>query len=136
MTYHTLHIRVENGISLITLNRSEALNALNDQLTRELLHAIDAMEADVGIGAIVLTGSSKVFAAGADIKEIKDKSFSDVFSEQFITASWEHIASPPTAHRHAAHRPTTPYQTPRATSYQRAGRYGPNPRSGPPCRET
>ena len=93
MTYQTLLTRVENGVGLITLNRPEALNALNEQLTRELSHAVDAMEADSGIGAIVLTGSDKAFAAGADIKEIKDKTFIDVFSEQFITASWERIAS-------------------------------------------
>ncbi len=93
MTYQTLLTRVENGVGLITLNRPEALNALNEQLTRELSHAVDAMEADSGIGVIVLTGSDKAFAAGADIKEIKDKTFIDVFSEQFITASWERIAS-------------------------------------------
>lgn len=92
MTYQTLLTRVENGVGVITLSRPEALNALNDELTRELSHAIDAMEADSDIGAIVLTGSDKAFAAGADIKEIKDKTFIDVFSEQFITASWERIA--------------------------------------------
>lgn len=54
MTYQTLRTRVENGVGLITLNRSEALNALNEQLTRELSHAVDAMEADHDIGAIVL----------------------------------------------------------------------------------
>lgn len=93
MTYQTLLTRVENGVGVITLNRPKALNALNQELTRELSHAVDAMEADDTIGAIVLTGSEKFFAAGADIKEIKDKTFIDVFSEQFITASWERIAS-------------------------------------------
>lgn len=93
MTYQTLLIRVENGVGLITLNRPEALNALNQLITSELVHAIDTMEKDDDTGAIVLTGSSKAFAAGADIKEIKDKNFVDVFSEQFITATWERIAS-------------------------------------------
>lgn len=93
MTCPTILTHIENGVGLITLNRPEALNALNDQLTRELAQAVDAMEADANVGAIVLTGSDKAFAAGADIKEIKDKTFIDVFSEQFITASWERIAS-------------------------------------------
>lgn len=93
MTYQTLLTRVENGVGLITLNRPEALNALNETLTRELSHAIDTMEEDEKVGAIVLTGSDKAFAAGADIKEIKDKSFIDVFSEQFITSTWERIAT-------------------------------------------
>lgn len=93
MTYHTLLTQVEDGVGLIALNRPAALNALSDQLTRELSHAVDTMEADTNVGAIVLTGSDKAFAAGADIKEIKDKTFIDVFSEQFITANWERIAS-------------------------------------------
>lgn len=93
MTYETILTHIENGVGLITLNRPEALNALNSQITRELSAAVEAMEADESVGAIVLTGSDKAFAAGADIKEIKDKTFIDVFSEQFITASWERIAS-------------------------------------------
>lgn len=93
MNYETILTHIENGVGLITLNRPEALNALNSQITRELSAAVEAMEADESVGAIVLTGSDKAFAAGADIKEIKDKTFIDVFSEQFITASWERIAS-------------------------------------------
>lgn len=93
MTYQTLLSRTEAGVGLITLNRPEALNALNADLTRDLSHAIDAMETDAEVHAIVLTGSDRAFAAGADIKEIRDKSFIDVYSEQFITASWERIAS-------------------------------------------
>ena len=93
MTYKTLLTHTEAGVGLITLNRPEALNALNDKLTRELSHAIDAMEARAEVSAIVLTGSDRAFAAGADIKEIRDKTFVDVYCEQFITASWERIAS-------------------------------------------
>ncbi|SEN46883.1 enoyl-CoA hydratase [Gemmobacter aquatilis] len=93
MTYDTILTRVEHGVGLITLNRPEALNALNDRLTREVSAAVDAMEADEAVGAIVLTGSARAFAAGADIKEIKDKTLFDVYSEQFVTASWERIAS-------------------------------------------
>lgn len=93
MTYKTLLTHTQAGVGLITLNRPEALNALNDQLTRELSHAIDAMEARAEVSAIVLTGSDRAFAAGADIKEIRDKTFINVYCEQFITASWERIAS-------------------------------------------
>ena len=66
MTYDTILTHVEHGVGLITLNRPEALNALNDRLTREVSAAVDAMEADEAVGAIVLTGSARAFAAGAD----------------------------------------------------------------------
>lgn len=92
MTYETIILSKENDVGLIILNRPEALNALSGQLTRELSRAVEHFEDDDGIGAIVLTGSDKVFAAGADITEIKDKKFIDVYSEEFITASWERIA--------------------------------------------
>lgn len=93
MNYQTILTRIENKVGLITLNRPEALNALNDQITREIAQAVDAMEADDAVAVIVLTGSDRAFAAGADIKEIKDKTFVDVFSEQFVTANWERVAS-------------------------------------------
>ncbi len=82
--------RREN-VGLITLNRPKALNALSDALTRELTAALDLLEADDVIGAIVLTGSEKAFAAGADIKEMKNRSFVDVYLSDFITTSWERI---------------------------------------------
>jgi enoyl-CoA hydratase len=82
-----------NGrVGIITLNRPKALNALCDALVRELCIALDAFEADAGIGAIVITGSEKAFAAGADIKEMKDRSFIDVYSADFITVGWERVA--------------------------------------------
>jgi enoyl-CoA hydratase len=92
MTSQTILTRIDKGVGLITLNRPQALNALNAELTRELAQAVDAMEADDTVAAIVLTGSDRAFAAGADIKEIKDKTFVDVFSGQFITRHWERIA--------------------------------------------
>jgi len=93
MTYQTILTRIENGVGLITLNRPKVLNALNAQLAREIAEAVDAMEDDDTVSAIVVTGSDRAFAAGADIKEIKDKTFIEVFSNQFITKHWERIAS-------------------------------------------
>ncbi|HVO03567.1 MAG TPA: enoyl-CoA hydratase [Candidatus Cybelea sp.] len=79
-------------VGLITLNRPKALNALCDALVAELGKALDDFEADPGIGAIVITGSEKAFAAGADIKEMKDRSFMDVYQADFITVGWERVA--------------------------------------------
>ena len=74
---------------LVTLNRPEALNALNDALMDELGAALLAFDADSAVGAIVLTGSSKAFAAGADIAAMKDYTFDDVVRGDFITRNWE-----------------------------------------------
>ena len=82
----------DGGVALITLNRPDALNALNDALIADLGQAIDAFEADDTIGCIVITGSEKAFAAGADIKEMQSKSYIDVYKENFIS-SWERVAS-------------------------------------------
>src|ERR1700722_10875663 len=82
--------RRENA-GLIPLNRPKVYNALSDQLTRELTEAIDELEADDSIGAMVLTGNEKAFAAGADIKEMRDRGFTDVYLSDFITSSWERI---------------------------------------------
>lgn len=92
MSRQTILTARDGAVGIITLNRPEALNALNGQVTAELAEAVEEMERDAEINAIVLTGSDKAFAAGADIKEIRDKSFIDVFDEQFITATWERIA--------------------------------------------
>ncbi|MFC0342485.1 enoyl-CoA hydratase-related protein [Paracoccus niistensis] len=92
MSYQTILTARDGTVGIITLNRPEALNALNARITTELGQAVDEMEQDDGINVLVLTGSDKAFAAGADIKEIRDKSFIDVFDEQFITATWERIA--------------------------------------------
>ena len=77
---------------MVTLNRPQALNALNSQLMRELGQALDDFEADDAIGAIVITGSEKAFAAGADIKEMKAKTFMECYLEDFITPAWERTA--------------------------------------------
>ena len=77
--YENIQTETKGRVGIIRLNRPKALNALCAELVRELGQALDAFEADPGIGCIVLTGSDKAFAAGADIKEMKDKSYQDVF---------------------------------------------------------
>ncbi|WP_437436954.1 enoyl-CoA hydratase [Rhodococcus pyridinivorans] len=91
--YEYLRIERHGSVVLITLDRPTALNALCNALTLELTHALDVTEADDNIGAVVLTGSAKAFAAGADIKEMQPKSFTDVYLEDFITASWERAST-------------------------------------------
>jgi enoyl-CoA hydratase len=89
--YATLLVETRGRVGVITLHRPEALNALNHQLTSELTAALKHFDADDGVGAIVLTGHGKAFAAGADIKEMAPKSFADVYGEDFITATWEEL---------------------------------------------
>lgn len=92
MTYENILVSTDGPVGIITLNRPEALNALNRALTAELSAAAATFDADPAIAAIVVTGSDRAFAAGADIKEIKDKSFAEVYDEELITATWEGIA--------------------------------------------
>ncbi len=92
MSYTSILVTIDGPVGIITLNRPEALNALNDTITREISEAVATFEAAETIAAIVVTGSEKVFAAGADIKEIKDKTFSEVYAENFITAHWEALS--------------------------------------------
>src|SRR5690606_34685932 len=89
MAYENILVSVEGPVLTITLNRPEALNALNGKLMDELTAALDDYEANPELGCAIITGSAKAFAAGADIKEMKDKSYMDVFMEDFITANWE-----------------------------------------------
>ncbi len=84
-------VETHGRVGLIRLNRPEALNALCDGLMEELGTQLLAFDADPAIGAIVLTGSDKAFAAGADIKEMKDRSYPDVFLHDFIGARWETV---------------------------------------------
>jgi enoyl-CoA hydratase len=92
MAYDHILVERRDAVGLITLNRPDALNALCTPLIEELGRALDAFEADDGIGAIVLTGSEKAFAAGADIKEMQPKSYMDCYLEDFITKGWERVA--------------------------------------------
>jgi len=91
--YRYLKVETRGGVGLITLNRPQALNALCDELTLELARALDIFEADAAVGAMVITGSEKAFAAGADIKEMQPKSYMDVYLSDFITSHWERVAS-------------------------------------------
>ena len=93
MAYEHILVETRGAVGLITLNRPAALNALCAALIEELDAALDAMEADDAIGAIVLTGSDKAFAAGADINEMAGKSYTDAYSADFITVGWERVAA-------------------------------------------
>jgi len=93
MNYENLIVEKRGRIGIITLNRPKALNALCAALVRELSQVLDEFEADGEVGAIVVTGSEKAFAAGADIKEMKDRTFQDVYSSDFITKDWERLAT-------------------------------------------
>jgi enoyl-CoA hydratase len=91
MNTENIIVETRGRVGLIRLNRPQALNALNGALMRELAAAVDAFEADDKIGCMVITGSEKAFAAGADIKEMAGKSFTDAYFEDF-TAAWHRVA--------------------------------------------
>ncbi|CAN5479586.1 enoyl-CoA hydratase [soil metagenome] len=86
MAYETLIVETTDAVTLIRLNRPEALNALNSQLLSELTAALDAAEADETVRCLVLTGSDRAFAAGADIKEMADKTYAQMFAADFFGA--------------------------------------------------
>ncbi|PZN58766.1 MAG: enoyl-CoA hydratase [Proteobacteria bacterium] len=88
MSYETIITEKRGKVGLITLNRPNALNALNSQVLAELLAATKAFDSDESVGAMVITGSEKAFAAGADIKEMQNKSYVDAFLQDFF-AGWE-----------------------------------------------
>ncbi|MDP6343112.1 MAG: enoyl-CoA hydratase-related protein, partial [Alphaproteobacteria bacterium] len=92
MAYENILVETRGGVAIITLNRPEALNALSSGLVADVGQALDGFEADEAIGCIVVTGSEKAFAAGADIKEMAPKSYMDVYKEDFITVGWERVA--------------------------------------------
>jgi enoyl-CoA hydratase len=92
MKYENILTETRDAIGIITLHRPQALNALCNDLMDEVTHAIEGFEADDNIGCMVLTGSAKAFAAGADIKEMAGKSYADAMRMDFITANWEAAA--------------------------------------------
>jgi enoyl-CoA hydratase len=92
MAYENIRVEVRDGVGVITLDRPQALNALCAALIDELAQALDLLEADDAVGCILLTGSDKAFAAGADIKEMQDKTFMQVYLEDFITKGWGRLA--------------------------------------------
>jgi enoyl-CoA hydratase len=91
MSYETIKTEQHGAVLLLTLNRPQALNALNSQLVDEMGRALDVAEADPNTRCIVITGSEKAFAAGADIKEMQPKSYMDAYGEDFITRNWERV---------------------------------------------
>jgi enoyl-CoA hydratase len=93
MGYENILVETRGKVGLITLNRPKALNALNDALMDELGAALKVFDADEAIGAIVITGSEKAFAAGADIGMMASYTFMDVYKGEYITRNWETIRS-------------------------------------------
>ncbi|NQV83637.1 MAG: enoyl-CoA hydratase [Rhodospirillales bacterium] len=93
MTYENIIVETKDGVGVITLNRPDAMNALSQGLMTEMTEALDGFEADPDIGCILVTGSEKAFAAGADIKEMQSKSYMDAYQEDFITRNWERVTT-------------------------------------------
>lgn len=92
MTYETILVEARGAVTLVTLNRPQALNALNSQVLADLTAAFAAYEADTGQRCLVLTGSEKAFAAGADIKEMSGQSFADMYGSNFF-AGYDRITA-------------------------------------------
>jgi enoyl-CoA hydratase len=91
MSYEFITEEKKGRVGVVTLNRPKQLNALNAKLMQELGQALQGFDADPGIGAILITGSEKAFAAGADIDAMKGYSFMDAYTQDYITRDWEHI---------------------------------------------
>ncbi|MGL1833179.1 enoyl-CoA hydratase [Rhodocyclaceae bacterium SMB388] len=91
MNFENIVVETKDRVGLITLNRPKALNALNDALVDEVGQALDVFEADENIGAIVITGSDKAFAAGADIGAMASFSYMDAYKGDYITRNWERV---------------------------------------------
>ncbi len=91
MSYENIIVETRGKVGLITLDRPKAMNALNDRLIDEISAALDAFEADPGIGCMVITGSEKAFAAGADIGAMAGWDFMDVYKTDYISRNWDRI---------------------------------------------
>ena len=91
MSFEMIIAEKRGRVGLITLNRPKALNALNDQVVNEITAALNDFESDEGIGAIVITGSEKAFAAGADIGAMASFSYMDAYKSEYITRNWERV---------------------------------------------
>ncbi len=92
MAFENILVEKTGGVAVVRYNRPQALNALNGKLMAELSQALAELDADESVRCLILTGSEKAFAAGADIKEMKDRTFMDVYKTDFITATWEQIS--------------------------------------------
>jgi enoyl-CoA hydratase len=93
MSYELIQVERRGRVGVLTLNRPKQMNALNPQLMQELGRALQELDADDAIGAMVISGNEKAFAAGADISVMKDYSYMDAFKSNYITRDWEHIRS-------------------------------------------
>jgi enoyl-CoA hydratase len=91
MSYQNIIVETKGRVGIIRLNRPQTFNALNRALITELIQAIDAFEADAGVGCMLITGNEKAFAAGADIKEMADKTFIEAYLDNFC-ADWDRAA--------------------------------------------
>ncbi|NLF53623.1 MAG: enoyl-CoA hydratase [Thauera phenolivorans] len=91
MSQEMINVETHGRVGLITINRPKAMNALNDQVMDEIGAALDAFEADENIGAIVITGSEKAFAAGADIGAMASFSYMDAYKGDYISRNWERV---------------------------------------------
>jgi enoyl-CoA hydratase len=91
VSYELIKVEEKGRVGVITLNRPKQLNALSPQLMQELGAALQAYDGNEGIGAIVITGSEKAFAAGADIAAMKDYSYMDAYMADYVTRDWEHL---------------------------------------------
>jgi enoyl-CoA hydratase len=91
MAYENILVETRSKVGLITLNRPKALNALSDALMDEVGHALEGFDADDAIGAIIITGSDKAFAAGADIGGMRDMSYAQAYLGNFVTRNWERV---------------------------------------------
>ena len=92
MKFENIVVETRESVGVITLDRPDALNALSTPLMQELSQAVDTFEDDPGVRVIVITGSEKAFAAGADINEMQSKSYMDVYKEDFVTRDWERVS--------------------------------------------
>ncbi|CAG0998267.1 enoyl-CoA hydratase [Rhodocyclaceae bacterium] len=92
MNYENIVVETRGRVGLVTLNRPKVLNALNDALAAEVCHAFEAFDADDAIGCIVVTGSDKAFAAGADIGMMKDYDYMDTYMSNYLSKEWDRVA--------------------------------------------
>src|SRR3954466_2618232 len=92
MSYETILVEQRDAVTLVTLNRSQALNALNSRVLKDLIDLFSAYDSDDSQHCLVLTGSEKAFAAGADIKEMSSQGFADMYSSDFF-AGWEKVTT-------------------------------------------
>ena len=93
MNYENIIVSTNGNVGVITINRPKVLNALSSAVMDEMSKALDNFEADDEIGAIVITGNEKSFAAGADISQMKDNTFADAYLQNFITRNWERVTT-------------------------------------------